>query len=219
MARIEFPVSDRTINAYLALPEQGEGPGVLVLHAWWGLTPVFTDVCDRLAAAGFVALAPDLYEGKTTAAVEQAEQLVQAMDGETTYATVNAALEQLRSHPAVRSERVGIVGFSMGAAWALMMEGAIAAIVVFYGTTDPQYIGVEAAFQGHFAEDDAFEPLDNVRGLEASLRAAGRDVVFYTYPATHHWFVEPNRPEYDAEAADLAWGRTLDFLRAHLQVR
>ena len=219
MSKVELPVGDRTVGAYLARPEQGEGPGVLVLHAWWGLTPVFTEVCDRLAREGFVALAPDLYNGKTTASVEQAEQLVQAMDGETTYATVNAAMEQLRAYPAVRGDRIAIIGFSMGAAWALMMEGPIAAIVVFYGTTDPQYVGAVAAFQGHFAEDDPYEPAESVRHLEENLRAAGRDVAFYTYPGTHHWFCEPNRPQYDSQAAALAWQRTLDFLRAHLQNR
>lgn len=219
MSTIELAVGERTVAAYLAQPEPGAGPGVVVLHAWWGLTPVFTEVCDRLARAGFVALAPDLYNGQTTAAVEQAEQLVQAMDGQTTYATANAAMDYLLALPTVQGEQIGIVGFSMGAAWALMMEGPIAAIVVFYGTTDPQYIGAQAAFQGHFADDDAFEPAESVRALEESLRAAGRDVAFYTYPATHHWFCEPNRPEYNAQAADLAWGRTLAFLRAHLHPR
>lgn len=216
MSQVDFPVGDRTVAAYLAVPETGGGSGVLVLHAWWGLTPVFTAACDRLAEAGFVALAPDLFDGKTASTVEDAEGLVNAVDGRATYETAVAAMEHVRAHPAVRGERIGVVGFSFGAAWALMLEGPIAAIVVFYGTTDPQYVGAEAAFQGHFAENDPFEPAEAVRGLEDSLCAQGRAVTFYTYPATHHWFVEPNRPEYDAQAADLAWGRTLDFLRAHL---
>ena len=76
----EFQANGRTISAYLAVPEQGSGPGVLVLHAWWGLTDIFKQACDRLAEAGFVALAPDLYHGKTTASVEEAQALSDALD-------------------------------------------------------------------------------------------------------------------------------------------
>src|SRR5215469_9956000 len=76
----EFQIDGRTISGYLAVPEHGSGPGVLVLHAWWGLTQPFRQVCDRLAEAGFVALAPDLYRGKTTASVEEAQALGAALD-------------------------------------------------------------------------------------------------------------------------------------------
>src|SRR2546421_5603523 len=75
----EFQADGRTISAYLAEPSHGSGPGVLVLHAWWGLTEPFRQVCDRLAEAGFVALAPDLYRGKTTAAGEEAQTLGAAL--------------------------------------------------------------------------------------------------------------------------------------------
>src|SRR5213080_1235926 len=98
----EFQVDDRTISAYLAVPEQGSGPGVLVLHAWWGLTELFQQVCDRLAEAGFVALAPDLYHGKTTASVEEAEALVEALnqDEKRVRGDIAAAAQALRQHEA-----------------------------------------------------------------------------------------------------------------------
>ena len=210
-------------RAYLAVPERGAGAGVLVLHAWWGLTSVFTDVCDRLAAAGYVALAPSLFPGGATAAtIAEAEALVDAHDRAPAEAeaVVQAAAEQLRGLAAVTGAQIGVIGYSMGAYWALHLSQVrpddVGAVVVFYGTDDGDYSTARAAYLGHFAERDDFEPLEAVRALEEKIRAAGREVTFHVYPGTGHWFVEPNRPEYDAEAADLVWERTLAFLKARL---
>lgn len=211
-------------RAYLAVPGSGTGAGVLVLHAWWGLTTVFTDVCDRLAAAGFVALAPGLYaDGATTASIAEAEALVAAHDqaAAEAEAVVQAAADQLRGMSAVTSVQIGVIGFSMGAYWALHLSQErpddVSAVVVFYGTDDGDYSTARAAYLGHFAEDDDFEPLASVRALEEKIRAAGREVTFHVYPGTGHWFVEPNRPDvYNAAATELVWERTLAFLHARL---
>lgn len=211
----------RTDEMYVAVPERGSGPGVLVLHAWWGLTPVFKDVCDRLARAGFVAIAPDLYGGLMTDTIEEAERLVNAAEGEATRVLVLNAAAALRNHPAVRGNRIAAIGFSMGAAWALDLSlqrpDEIAAVTVFYGTWERDYSGARAAYLGHFAADDPYEPREAMQGTEAALRAVGRAVTFYHYPGTKHWFFEPNRPEYDQAAATLAWDRTLAFLRQQLE--
>jgi carboxymethylenebutenolidase len=215
------PIGNR---AYLAVPEGGTGPGVLVLHAWWGLTPVFTDVCERLAAAGFVALAPSLFPGGATAAtIAEAEVLRDAHDeaAAEVEVTMQAAADQLRGLPAVTSTQIGVIGFSLGAYWALHLSQVrpdnVGAVVTIYGTDDGDYDTARAAYLGHFAEHDEFEPLEAVRALEAKIRAAGREVTFHVYPGTGHWFVEPNQPEvYDAAAAELVWERTLAFLEAHL---
>src|SRR5437764_12941437 len=97
---IEFQADGRTISAYLAIPEHGSGPGVLVLHAWWGLTEPFRQVCDRLAESGFVALAPDLYRGKTAATVEEAQALGAALnqDEEGVRGDIAGAVQALRQH-------------------------------------------------------------------------------------------------------------------------
>jgi carboxymethylenebutenolidase len=210
-------------RAYLAVPECGAGAGVLVLHAWWGLTSVFTDVCDRLAAAGYVALAPSLFpDGATAATIAEAEALVDAHDRAPAEAeaVVQAAAEQLRGLTAVTGAQIGVIGYSMGAYWALHLSQVrpddVGAVVVFYGTDDGDYSTARAAYLGHFAERDDFEPLEAVCALEAKIRAAGREVTFHIYSGTGHWFVEPNRPEYDAAAADLVWERTLAFLKARL---
>jgi carboxymethylenebutenolidase len=219
-----LPVGPAGNRAYLAAPESGAGAGVLVLHAWWGLTSVFTDVCDRLAAAGFVALAPSPYpDGATAETIAEAEALRDAHDraAAEVEAVARAAVEHLRGMPSVTGAPIGAIGFSLGAYWALHLSQAlpddIGAVVVVYGTGDGDYRTARAAYLGHFAERDEFEPLEAVRGLEARIRAAGREVTFRVYPGAGHWFVEPNRPDvYDAAAAELVWERTLTFLKARL---
>jgi carboxymethylenebutenolidase len=210
-------------RAYLAVPERGTGAGVLVLHAWWGLTSVFTDACDRLAAAGFVALVPSLFPGGATAAtIPEAEALRDAHDEATVVEpVVLAAVEQLREVPAVTGSKIGVIGFSLGAYWALHLSQVrpddVGAVVTIYGTDDGDYSTARAAYLGHFAEHDDFEPLQAVRALEEKIRAAGCEVTFHVYPGTDHWFVEPNQPDvYNAAAAELVWDRTLDFLKAQL---
>ena len=223
----EIQVDGRTISAYLAVPEGGSGPGVLVLHAWWGLTDVFKRVCDRLAEAGFVALAPDLYHGKTTASVEEAQALgaVLDQDVERWRGDIAGAMQFLRqhkaTHPAGGRGKLAFVGFSLGDAYALdmsvRMSDQIAAVVVFYGSYPGlDYRRASASYLFHFAEDDPFEPAESVAQMEQELQAAGRPVTVYTYPGTKHWFFEDNRPEYDAEAARLAWERTIAFLHERL---
>ena len=223
----EFQANSRTISAYLAVPEGGSGPGVLVLHAWWGLTDVFKRVCDRLAEAGFVALTPDLYHGKTTTSVEEAEALGAALDQdvERWRGDIAGAMQFLRQHDATHLAggrgKLAFVGFSLGDAYALdmsvRMSDQIAAVVVFYGSYPGlDYRRASAAYLCHFAEDDPFEPAESVAQMEQELQAAGRPVTVYTYPGTKHWFFEDNRPEYDAEAARLAWERTIAFLHERL---
>lgn len=219
---LEFAAADHTATGYLAIPAAGAGPGVLVLHAWWGLTDFFTGLCDRLAAAGFVALAPDLYgDGRTAATIEEAERLLAARDFERTTATVLGAVEHLRQHPAARDKALGVVGFSMGASWALSLSSLkpddVAAVVTFYGGGEADFAAARAAYLGHYAERDDWEPLEGVAQLEATMRAAGREVTFHRYPSAGHWFFEADRPDaYDAEAARLAWERTVAFLRRRL---
>ncbi len=215
-------MTEQVHNQYLALPRSGMGAGVLVLHAWWGLNDFMREFCDRLAQQGFVALAPDMFSGKIARTVEEAKQLVsQPNQEEVVPPILLSAVEELRKHPAVSGNGLGIVGFSFGGSWALWLAShqpeAIRAVTIFYSTGESDFQQSKAAFLGHFAAADPFEPEGGVRELEKSLKSASRPATFYTYPGTGHWFFEKDRPEaYQAEAARLAWERTLAFLKGSL---
>src|SRR5215470_16035191 len=207
---IDFDAAGSPAPGYLATPDGAAGPGVVVLHEWWGLTAPFRHVCDRLAEAGFVALAPDLYRGKTTAAVEEAQALGAALDREVERwrGDIAGAVQVLRQHDATNLTdgrgKLALVGFSLGGAYALDMSitlaGEIAALVTFYASYPGlDYSKASAAYLCHFADEDPFEPAESVAQMEQALQAAGRPVTVHTYPGTKHWFFEDNRPEYDAE--------------------
>ncbi len=207
----------RTTTGYLAVPASGRGPGVLVLHAWWGLNEFFKSLCERLAGEGFVALAPDLYHGRTAASIDGAKQLMSTLNSDEASLDITGAIDYLLAQQATQGDKVGVIGFSMGGAWALQLDQHVAAIVTFYGLGDPQDVTANAAFLGHFADPDEFESIEDARQLEELIRASGREVTFHIYSGAQHWFFEEDRPDaYNPEAAQLAWERTLAFLHTHL---
>ncbi len=197
------------------------GPGVLVLHAWWGLNDTIKQFCTRLADNGFIAFAPDLYHGKVANNTAEAEKFAKAVDANFTQAKaeVAGATQFLaeRVAPADRNN-LAVIGFSLGASYALDLAPAdpdhIRSLVLFYGTSDVDSANSRAAYLGHFAENDPYEPPSNVDALEQYLKRIGRPVTFYRYHGTGHWFFEPDRADaYNAAAATLAWDRTLEFLK------
>jgi len=207
-------------DGYLALPPTGKGEGVLVLHAWWGLNDTIKAFCQRLAASGFIAFAPDLYHGKVADNITDAEILGKALDANFVQARaeITDAAIFLDQHVGQPKRGLAVIAFSLGVYYALDLAAAdpehIRSVVIFYGTGDGDYSISRAAYLGHFAENDVFEPQSNVDNLEESLRHAGRPVIFYRYTGTGHWFFEPDRPDaYNQAAASLAWDRTLEFLR------
>jgi len=214
-------MADSSPNSYLALPKSGEGAGVLVLHAWWGLNDFCKEFCQRLAREGFVTLAPDLYHGKIATSIDEAKQLRSKMNQKQVSADILSAAEQLHKLPAVTSKSLGVIGFSLGGHWALWLSlekpEYIKAVTIFYGTRNADYSPAQAAYLGHFAQADDWVAASGVKRLEKSLRAANRPVAFYTYEGTGHWFFEADRQDaYNANAAQLAWGRTCGFLQAQL---
>lgn len=215
--------SAQTEPGYLALPSAGTGPGVLVLHAWWGLTDVIQDVCDRLAALGFVAYAPDLYHGQLATTIPEAERLGKELDqnADRAQAETRAAVDMLLAYTGDQSRGIGVVGFSLGAAYALQLSGAapeqVRAVVLFYGAAGGDFVRAQATYLGHFAENDPYEPAESVAWLADALTSAGRSATFYRYDGVGHWFFEPDRVDaYNETAATLAWERTVAFLREQL---
>lgn len=223
---IELSGNGKTGQGYLATPEQGAGPGVVVIQEYWGLVPHIEDLCDRLAGEGFTALAPDLYHGTTTSEPDEAGKLMMALNLGQAATDMGAAVDHLRSSEAVRGAGVGVIGFCMGGGLALVLATQrpddVRACVAFYGlvpweSVHPDWSRMEAAVQGHFAEEDELFSSEQARALEATLRELGKDVEAFHYPNVGHAFFNDTRPEaYDASAASTAWTRALEFLRAKL---
>jgi carboxymethylenebutenolidase len=210
-------------TGYLAAPPSGQGPGVLVLHAWWGLNETIKDVCERLAGEGFVAYAPDLYHGRLASTIEEAEALGSELDSRSEAARVEiaAALDHLWHKTQSRERGVGVVAFSLGAYYALQLSDddpeRVRVVVLFYGSGDGDLKQANATYLGHFAAEDPYEPAEAVDMLESALKSSNRAVTFYRYEGVGHWFFEPDRPDaYNEATARLAWQRTVDFLRKHL---
>lgn len=215
-SEIQLDVNGKKVNAYLAAPADG-GPGVLLLHAWWGLKPFFKQVCDQLAEQGFTVLAPDLRDGQIAQTIDEAKALMEKSDGQFVGDTVMTAKDYLRG---LVKGKLGIVGFSMGAAWGLITAAykpeQVAALVLFYGNEGVDYSQVTAKVMGHYSDNDEWEPNEFVENTFAEFKKAGVDATRHIYPGVAHWFVEADRPEYDPAAAQLAWERTFEFLKQNL---
>jgi len=215
-------MSDTQPAGYFA----GEGSGVLVLHAWWGLNDTIRAVCDRLAAQGFAAFAPDLYHGSVTDQIAEAEKLATTLDEQADQARADvlaaAAFIQARSN--APQAGLAVMGFSLGAAYALDLSARtpehVHSVVTFYGTGGADFGRANAEYLCHYAEQDEYEPPANAAWLKDALHTAGRPATFHHYPGTGHWFMEPDRTQaYHSAAAALAWERTLAFLRRPINVK
>ena len=208
-------------HSYAALPERGKGKGILVLHAWWGLNDFIKSFCQRLAAEGYTVLAPDLYHGKTASSIEEAKYHRSNMKQKVVRDELITAAEHLQRMPMLSGSSHGLIGFSLGGYWGLWLSlekpDIFRAVTVFYTARNADYSQSQAAYLCHFAESDDWVSKSGIKGFQKSLQSAGRPADFYTYPGTGHWFFENNRPEsYHAEAAALAWARSLEFFRLHL---
>ena len=221
---VQFPFADGNTGGYLAEPKNGSGPGVVVIQEWWGLVDHIKDVCDRFAAEGFVALAPDLFHGKTTKSPDEAGKLMMALRIDEAEKDLGAAVEYLSTLDSTTSEKMGVVGFCMGGALSLYTATKnpnIGACVVFYGghpKVKPDLPNLHAPVLGLYAEKDGFVTPDSVHELERQLKSLGKQIEVKIYPGTDHAFFNDTRPEvYNAEASAHAWQRTIEFLRKHLR--
>ena len=215
-SEIKLDVKGKPVNTYLAQPSNG-GPGVLLLHAWWGLKPFFKQVCDNIAEQGFTVLAPDMFGGRVAKTIDEAKELAENSDSQSVEGIVTAAKDHLLS---LSKNKIAVLGFSFGGAWAIVTmnkEPKVAATVLFYGSYSPDFSKAKAKVLGHFCEQDEWEPMEGVREMETKMKAAGLDVKLHIYPGVHHWFMEEDRPEYDPKAAELAWKRTFEFLKQNLK--
>ena len=225
---VEFASNGDTASGYLATPAQTPAPGVLVVQEWWGLVPQIKSVADRLAAAGFVALAPDLYRGEIAEHTEmdKAAELMNALPLDRAARDMSGAIDYLLALSDTSGDAVGVVGFCMGGMLTLVIAAQqgdrVGAAVPYYGAPlgddGPDWSGLTAPVLGHFAEQDDFFPLDAVRDLFSTLAGMGKDVSLQTYPGLGHAFCNEENPlgTHEPAATERAWDQTLEFLRANL---
>jgi carboxymethylenebutenolidase len=221
---IHFPSNGTEGQGYLAVPTSGAGPGVIVIQEWWGLVPHIEDVCDRFAAAGFVALAPDLYRGKKTSEPDEAGKEMMALQLDRAAQDMSGAVDALKARSS--GARVGVVGFCMGGGLALVLAtqrpDAVAACVSFYGLipwpdAQPDYSKLSGALLVHVAGNDEYFSPAAAAALEEQLDGLGKEAEFYVYDGAEHAFFNDTRPEvHDVGASATAWSRTIDFLHARL---
>jgi carboxymethylenebutenolidase len=206
--------------AYLVQPDQGPGPGVLVLHSWWGLTRSVKDVVERLADAGYTALAPDLCGGVVPGDAGEAQRLLADSDPNLTASLVLDSIVALRAHSRVPQDPVAVVGFSMGASWGLWVAtrqpSSVGAVVAYYGAQNIDFDALVAPVLGHFAEHDPLVSEDDLVEMQARLLLSDKHIEVHRYPGTSHWFAEPGvETHHHLEATTLAWSRTVEFLALH----
>lgn len=220
---VEFPFNGGNTNGYLATPKQGSGPGLIVIQEWWGLVDHIKDVCDRFADEGFVALAPDMYHGKSTKSPDEAGKLMMALRVDQAEKDLSGAVQYLLALDSTSSKKVGVIGFCMGGALALFTATKnqnVGACIVFYGihpNVKPDLPNLHAPVLGIFGEKDHSVPPAAVHELERKVKDQGKQIEVKIYPGADHAFFNDTRPEvYKAEAADDAWQRSIAFLRRHL---
>ena len=220
---LQFPANGYSTAGYLAVPPSGSGPGILVIQEWWGLVEHIMHLCDRFAAEGFVALAPDLYHGVATKSPDEAGKLFMALSIARAAADLRGAADSMLERPQVASKKVGAVGFCMGGQLALYagaeFPDRIGAVVDFYGIhpkvrIEPSRIRVPVL--AHFAERDNSVKVADARALVAAIEAAGGSIEAHFYPAGHAFFNDSRPTVYDRGCSEVAWERTLEFLRKHL---
>ena len=225
---VEFRSNGSTASGYLVTPPSGTGPGVLVIQEWWGLDSGIKEMTDRLGAAGFVALAPDLYHGELAGHTEmdKAGHLMQSLPPDRAGRDMSGAIDYLASHTAVTGTGIGVVGFCMGGMLSFLIAAnrpdKVKAVVPFYGfpqgAAEPDWSTLTASIQGHMAEHDDFFPPAAARALEAKLRAMGKEVTLTVHPGTGHAFMGPHNAlgTHDAELSKKIWPQAVSFLKSKL---
>ncbi len=225
---VDFPSNGIDARGYLALPESGTGPGVIVIQEWWGLDSGIKEMADRLAAAGFVALAPDLYHGELAGHTEmdKAGELMTSLPPDRAARDMSGAVDYLADHAATTGDGIGVMGFCMGGmltfVLAALRPDRIKAAVPFYGfpqgDAQPDYSQISAVIRGHMAENDDFFPPDAAKALESELQNMGVDAELTVHEGSGHAFMAPHNAlgTQDQDLYDQIWPQATGFLHEQL---
>jgi carboxymethylenebutenolidase len=209
----------RTVSAALAVPAQTPAPAVLLIHEWWGLNDEIKTMAAEFAKEGFLALAVDLYEGKVATDPAGAESIMKSVEAAKAIETLSVWVNWLRADRR-STGKIGTIGWCFGGGWSLnaSIVNPVDATVIYYGRVDrsaDDLKSLKGPVLGQFAEQDQWITKDMVAGFEANMQQAGKSLELHWY-AANHAFANPTGQNYDKEDAQLAWQRTLDFLRKNL---
>ena len=221
---VEFAANGGTASGYLARPvEGGPFPGVVVIQEWWGLNPNICDIANRIAAEGYVALAPDLFHGAVTAEPDEAQKLMMTLQEPNALVDMSGAVAALQAREDVRSDRIGVTGFCLGGGMSLLLamnDPAVSAAAPFYGVPGAGMGDagkIEGAVMGFFAGRDEWINTEVVEGIRSALDGAGVRNEIHMYPDSDHGFFNDTSDIYDPVAAADAWEKLKAFFAAELQ--
>ncbi|HEX2382757.1 MAG TPA: dienelactone hydrolase family protein [Acidimicrobiales bacterium] len=225
---VEFASNGNEASGYLARPDGGSGPGVIVIQEWWGVDDSLRQTADRLAAAGFAALVPDLYHGEVAGhdEMDKAAQLMTNLPWDRAARDMSGAIDFLAGHDAVTGGGVGVIGFCMGGmlTWILAANrpDKVKAGVAFYGypqgDMEPDWSQLDASIRGHMAENDDFFGPEGAKALESKLTDMGKDVSITVHAGTGHAFMGPHNAlgTLDEQLAEQLWPEVTAFLHDRL---
>lgn len=225
---ISFPSNGSQASGYLVRPEGGSGPGILVIQEWWGLDSGIKEMASRLAAAGFVALAPDLYHGELAQhdEMDKASELMHSMPPDRAASDMSGAIDYLAGLDGVTGRGIGVVGFCMGGMLSFLIAAGrpdkVVAVAPFYGfpapEMEPDWSNMSAVIRGHMAEHDDFFTPELAKALEAKLQGMGKDITLTIHPGTGHAFMGPHNAlgTLNEEVASVIWPQVLTFLHEQL---
>jgi carboxymethylenebutenolidase len=222
---VGFSSNGHTASGYLVTPPTGSGPGVLVIQEWWGLDSGIKEMARRLGAAGFVALAPDLYHGQLAGhdEMDKASHLMKSLPADRAARDMSGAVDYLAGHEAVTTKSIGVVGFCMGGMLSFVIAAnrpdKVKAVVPFYGfpqgDAEPDWSTLTASISGHMAEHDDFFSPAAAHALEAKLRKMGKNVTLKVHPGTGHAFMGPHNAlgTLNESLGKQIWPEVVSFLK------
>ena len=221
---VHLTTSDGGTEAFVARPAgSGPVPAVIMVHEWWGLNDQIKDTARRMAQQGYLTIVPDLYHGKVATTPDEAHELMRGLEDTRVFSEMDAAAAWLHGEKRAENAKVAVMGFCVGGGITLryaLRTPSLAAAVMFYGPpeTDPEKLaGLQAPLQGHFgAEDQGITP-ERVEAFRQALEKAGKPADLYVYSGAGHAFMHEGAASYRADAAKIAWARTLSFLQKHLK--
>lgn len=221
---VRYHSGNQEIQGFLAIPDDGKKhPALILIHEWWGLNDNIRDNARKFAKLGYVALAVDLYNGKSGTVPKEARALATAVrnDMPAAFENLNEAVAFLKKRDDVATNQLASIGWCFGGGWSYQMAKnnlGVKASIIYYGRFNPKddLQKMRATILGHFGENDRGIKVDTVQEFQVTLKTLNGDHEIYIYENVGHAFANEGGSRYNQDAAELAWKRTITFLKKNL---